>query len=227
MKKNKCWECYQEIESDLESGKWKQASLPMIEWHEMMNAEKKLIKEKLLEIKPEKVLEIGAGSGRIIEIVLKNSGAKITAIEKNRELCELVKQRFKGNERAEIINSENPPSKKFDLALCMMNTLGNQENERELIEKALSVSGRMLFTLYKKGSEKIRQEIYRERGHKDFALRENCFYFNDNWVKGLISKNYSKEDIEKILSGIHCNYKILELSKIAYCVEAEKKPGNS
>jgi hypothetical protein len=104
----------------------------------------------------------------------------------------------------------------------MMNTAGNQENERELIGKALSVSGRMVFTLYKKGSEKIRMEIYKERGHKDFFLRGNCFYFNDDWVKGLISKSYSKKGIEKILSGICTKYKISELSKIAYCVEAEK-----
>jgi len=104
----------------------------------------------------------------------------------------------------------------------MMNTVGNQQDETKILESALQVSDRMIFTLYKKGSEQIRKEIYKARGHKDFSLKNFCFYFNDDWVKGTISKSYSIADIKKICSKIDCKAKISNLCKIAYVVELEK-----
>ena len=194
-------------------------------WYEMLDAEREVLEKKLLEIKPRTVLEIGAGTGRIINILLKNSNAKIVSTEENREVFERVKKRFQKNKRVEIIFSEGtlPTNKKFDLVVCMMNTLGNQVNENKIIEYVLSISDKMIFTVYKKGSEQIRKEIYKLRDHEDFTLTDSCFYFNDYWCKGLISKTYSKKDIEETCNKFDCRIKISELSKIAYVVEVNRR----
>ena len=224
MKENKCWECLRGIEENIASGKWKEIDSPLSYWYEMFDAENAFIKNLLSELNPKTVLEIGAGAGRIIELVIKNSDAKLTSFEKDPEMYGLVTERFGNNERLEIILTEGefPTDKKFDLAVCMMNTLGNQENENELLEYALSVSARVIFTVYKKGSEEIRRGIYEAQGHEKYSLEGCNFYFSDDWVKGLVSKSYSKEDIEKICGNLNCKVRISDLCDIAYIVELEK-----
>ena len=218
-----CWQCLKTIEANVLSGEWKKVSPPLLYWYEMFDAENTLIEKRLKELKPARVLEIGAGGGRIIEIVLKNSDATIVALEKNLELYELVKERFKGNKRVQIFLGEKLPdaTQRFDLALCMMNTLGNQQNETEFIRYALSVSDHFIFTVYKKGMEEIRQGIYKAMGHKKFRLKDYCFYFDDSWVKGLISRGYSAPEIKKMCEAVNCKATISDLCKIAYAAELE------
>ena len=220
---NRCWQCIREVEANIASGKWMDAEPVLKPWYETFLAENAFLKRVFSELKPKTVLEIGAGSGRIVEVVLNNSNASVVAFEKDAEMYELVRKRFEGNKRVEIIHTGKnfPTGKKFDLVLCMGGTFGNQEKETEILEYALSVSSRVIFTAYKKGSEENRRKIYESRGHKNLILKNNCFHFQDNWVKGLFSKSYSKKDLEKICSKPG-KTKIHNLNKIAFIVEIGK-----
>jgi len=96
-------------------------------------------------------------------------------------------------------------------------------DESRLIGYALSVAPIFIFSVYKKGNEKIREEIYRIRGHKSFEMQKSCFRFSDDWVNGLISKGYTKNDLKEICSQFDAEIKISELGNIGYCVELTKK----
>lgn len=56
-------------------------------------------------VKGEKVLEIGAGDGRLTELLL-GQGAKVTAVEKDRELVELLERKFAGNANVNIVHAD-------------------------------------------------------------------------------------------------------------------------
>jgi len=115
----KCWNCLIDLEEKSDSSEWENEKTALKYWYEMARKEKELITEKLNDIKPKTVLEIGSGAGRVIEILLKNSKAQITSLENSPKMYPLVRERFQGNTRVKIIFGKMD-SGSFDLALCMM-----------------------------------------------------------------------------------------------------------
>lgn len=69
--------------------------------------EKILEKEaRIADVKGKKVLEIGAGDGRLTEKIVANKPKIVYAVEKDRELVEKLEKRFQGNKNVKIISGD-------------------------------------------------------------------------------------------------------------------------
>ncbi|HIH23364.1 TPA: ribosomal RNA small subunit methyltransferase A [Candidatus Micrarchaeota archaeon] len=52
------------------------------------------------------VLEIGAGDGRLTEKIVEGGALKVLAVEKDKELAAVLKEKFGGNQRVAVINAD-------------------------------------------------------------------------------------------------------------------------
>lgn len=221
---NKCAMCLLEVESILSSGKWKGVKGPVGQWFGMLQAEHAYLVSLLSRMDAKSVLEVGTGTGRIVELIAKNSGAMVTSLEKDAGMHAFASGRFEGNERIEVLNTDAvPEGRRFDLAVCMMNTIGNSSDEKEIAKGMLSAADVAVFSVYRKGSEKARAAVYRMRGHEKLSVRGSCIHFNDEWCAGLFSRSYSRKGIMRMLKGLGCTMKITNAGKMAYIVEAERR----
>jgi len=220
-----CFNCLLETEKAVEKGYWKKFPVPLRYWYEMCNAESDELKKFLSKFKPKTILELGCGSGRIINIFLKPKYKKtIYAVDKDSKIVKIVKPLYKGIKNLHIINDDirNFFSKKkikFDLAVLMMNTLGNIDNQK-IIKLIATNSKYFIFTAYDQKFYKLREKIYQSKGHREFSIRNKTYYFNDCWVKDLKSKSYTKKELEDMCKDI-CKdtdkkYKIKKISKLLF-----------
>lgn len=213
--------CLLEAESILESGKWKDAKGPVRQWFCMLQAENAYLMDALFRMNPGTVLEVGTGTGRIAELIAKNSGAIVTTTEKDAEMRAFAMNRFEGEERVKVIGTDGvPDGERFDLAVCMMNTIGNNSDERVVLKGMLSAADTVIFSVYRKGSEAARTRVYRARGHEKLSVRGSCVHFSDEWCAGLVSKSYTRKGITRMLRGLSCSAKIANAGKMGYIVEA-------
>ena len=58
----------------------------------------------ILELKDRNILEVGPGTGNLTEAILKKKPKKVIVIEKDNNLAELMKNKFK--ERIKVINQD-------------------------------------------------------------------------------------------------------------------------
>ena len=217
-----CFNCLRETENAVNKGYWKDFPKPLYYWYEMCDAESKEIMKFLEDKKPKKILELGCGSGRIINILLKDSSIEeIFAVDKDNRIVEIMKPYFEGNENVHIVNQDVRDFLKnngdFDLALTMMNTFGNID-DLEVIKLVANHSKNLIFTVYDRKYWEERKTIYEDRGHGDFKIKNRDYYFNDCWVKGLKSKSYTEEDLKKICGQIGKKYKIRKISRLLFLV---------
>ena len=68
------------------------------------NIRKKI--SKLIKIKNETIIEIGAGTGQLTDEILKLQPKKLILIEKDLKLFQILKEKFKNNKLIAIINSD-------------------------------------------------------------------------------------------------------------------------
>lgn len=181
-------------------------------WHNTWRVEEKELKEFIDKYKPKTILEIGSGTGRIIDLILKtNTNCNIVALESNRELYNFSRARFFKNKNVtlenktieEYIKTKN----KFDLIICAMNTFGNINN-KQLFLKLTKNSKYLFVSLYNTKYDKLRKDMYISRGHKKFKLINNTYYFKDCWVNGLKSKSYTKKQIVNLIKRLNVKYSI-------------------
>ncbi len=215
-----CFNCLRETENAINKGYWKKFSKPLYYWYEMCYAESKEIMRFLKEKKPKKIFELGCGSGRIINVLLKDKYIKeIFAVDKDKRMVEIVKPYFKDKKNIHIIHQDVRDFLKkdgdFDLALTMMNTFGNIDS-LEIIKLVAKHSKNLIFTVYDRKYWKDRKEIYEDRGHRDFEIKNKDYYFNDCWIKGLKSKSYTEEDLKKMCEQIGKKYKIRKISRLLF-----------
>lgn len=75
----------------------------------------------IAEVAGKTVLEIGPGDGRLTEKILDANPKKLVAVEKDHELAKMLKAKFAGDERVEIIEADflefKPETKKFDVII--------------------------------------------------------------------------------------------------------------
>lgn len=224
-----CINCLQETEDTLKAGSWKSLPKPIYYWYEMCSAEALELREYLETNKPASVLEIGCGTGRIIKELLKSPNVnEICAVEKNKAMFDHVRKIFDDFKNVDIVRDDaekflEKTEKKFDLCIVMMNTLGNIDNIK-LIKKILSKSSKLLFTLYDAEHYKLREEIYRSRGHKKFTSKGTSYVFSDDWMKGLISNSYSRGEIIDLCEQVdNVEFKIKKIAKLLFLVELTAK----
>lgn len=217
-----CFNCLRETELAVNRGYWKKMSKPIYYWYEMCDAESKDIKKYLRKLKPKTILEVGCGSGRIINILLSiKYPKKIYTVDSDSRMVKIIKPLFKKYKNVYIINKNVKiflkTKKKFDMAICMMSTLGNIDNLK-ILRQIASNSKNFIFTVYDKKYYKLRKDIYLSKGHKSFLVKDKIYYFRDCWIKGLKSKSYTKEELEHICKSTGKKFKIKKISRLLFLV---------
>jgi len=73
-----------------------------------MMVSKKWIKliADLLDVRGDEVIELGAGTGNLSEEILSRDPKKLILVEKDERLVEVLRERFEGDERVEIVKAD-------------------------------------------------------------------------------------------------------------------------
>ena len=86
--------------------------------------------------------------------------------------------------------------KYFEFSLCIGNTLGNVENEKEVLKELAKVTEKSIFiTVFKKGTMEERKEFYKTLGIEIKKIDKNETFYAEN---SLQSKAYSIEELETL-----------------------------
>jgi SAM-dependent methyltransferase len=144
---------------------------------------KSFLKDKNIET----VLDVGCGTGRTIDFLLSNfKFKKIVGIEKNPDLVKYLKEKYSKYNSVEIgwtniifpEKSYYKLDEKFDLVLCMGNTLGTILNWKLGLKRILERSKKyVILSVYDNmKSIETRKKVYESLGFKiksAFSLEDN------------------------------------------------------
>ncbi len=166
--------------------------------------EEKILTDFLNENKEiETVLDVGCGTGRIIDFLVTNfKFKKIVGIEKNPDLVKYLKEKYKDYTNVEIgwTNILFPEKsfynldEKFDLVLCMGNTLGTILNWKLGLKRILERSKRYaIFSVYDNyKSIETRKKVYEFLGFKIKSVGKKSIVLDD----GFKIRGFEKKDFE-------------------------------
>ena len=148
----------------------------------------------------ETVLDVGCGTGRIIDFLLSNfKFKKIVGIEKNPDLVKYLKEKYSNYNNVEIgwTNILFPEKSyyklddKFDLVLCMGNTLGTILNWKLGLKRILERSKKYaIFSVYDNmKSIETRKKVYESLGFKIKSIGKKSIVLNDGFkIRGFEKK---------------------------------------
>ena len=229
--RNACIDCYKDTEEKLANGDWRKMPPCAAKiWYEIWDAEGRAILDFVKKLKPRKIIEPGCGGGRIIQLLL-DSGInfeEIVGLEQNEAIYGSALRRFRKYDKVKIIHcmvrgEESIPYDKdyFDLCINSSNLIGWQANENEWIKEMMRVAKVLYFTVYKKGYEKERVEMYKTRnGHKDVKIDRNNNVLLDNvdafYKQSKLSKSYAKEELVKMCKKNAKEFELFEISKYMF-----------
>lgn len=198
-----------------------------IEYQEYIRQETELLKEKISW--SDKVLEAGVGIGRLIPET-SPLVKEFIGIDNANRMLEEAEKIAKDFPNVKIIHGnlegikEIFPRKYFDFSLCVRNTLGNVDDEIEILKRLWEVTKKSIFiTTYLKGTLKNRKERYEK---VDIEINnideENETFYSKSWLK---SKSFSLKDMEEL--ALASNLSIVD-SKILneLMLRVEMKPLN-
>ncbi len=199
-----CINCLLETEERIHAGDFDSVSAGDKIWYSTYKAEIKGLERVLGSYQPKKLIEVGAGSGRIIRTVLDVlPQAEIVGTELDEQTFNFVRNRFSLDRRATIehtnISDYLSNGGDYDLAICLMNTFGNI-NDPEVFRKIVSHADYFVFSLYNRVFDDKRRLMYKARGHSDFSFNQGQYCFQDNWIKGLVSRSYTEEEIKDLVT---------------------------
>lgn len=221
-----CLKCLVSTEKVIGKGSMTSLPMPARRWHGMFLAENKALADVVSKSRPNAILEVGCGPGRLINVALSSSQQinEMVGIERVREISIFCAARFKSNSNVRILNEEIREAlpfgnSYFDLCINSMNLLGWQDDEEKWLREMLRCSKQVFFTVYRKGMEEKRLEMYKTRGHTDFSFTDA----GDIIVKGCglaqpsITKAYSKKQILQICSAIeNTKYTIFSVGELLH-----------
>jgi SAM-dependent methyltransferase len=219
---HKCLRCFLESEKQLKESDWHNFEEARRIWYEMFVAENQKVTELIEEYKPKRIIEVGCGTGRFINLMIDlglNEFEEIVGIDCDSQMCNHANKEFeKYMPKIKILKMEvkqflpYTQENYFDLCINAMNIVGWQENEKNWLKEMLRCSKSVFFTLYKVGNEDLRIKMYENRGHNisDIGVHKNS---DEQIVLGdcavipnVKSRAYTYEEVESIcktLSGIY------------------------
>ena len=192
-------------------------------YRKWMKAEEK----KLLKLVPKnaKVLEIGAGFGRIIDL-LNNNKRKIMGID----LCNItyLKKKYYNNPNIKILrmNAEKLKFRQntFDICTIMSNTLGLFLIPSKVLKECYRVTkpdGRIIISLYESNSNyviKERMKFFTKAGYK-VKLDNNQLKVNN---KGVSAYYFTKTELKNIFKENRLKFIYYPLTRLG-CLWVSKK----
>ena len=199
-----CINCLLETEERIRAGDFDSVNAGDKIWYKTYKAEIAELESALRQYNPKSVLEVGSGSGRIIRTVLDVlSNAKIVGTELNEPTFQFVRKRFEDERRVKVIKTDISDylsdGGNYDLAICLMNTFGNIDDP-EVFRKIARHSDNFVFSLYSREFDKQRKLMYEARGHSNFTFNQGQYCFQDDWIKGLVSRSYTAEEIKELVT---------------------------
>lgn len=221
-----CINCLLETEERIRAGDFESVSAGDKIWYSTYQAEIEELESVFMVYNPKRIIEIGSGSGRIISMVLDTlPESEITGTEKDEQTFNFVTKRFFGNNRVQIeqtdIDDYLPNGKRYDLAICLMNTFGNI-NKPDVFRKIISHADYFVFSLYNREFDEQRRIMYESRGHKDFSFSQGQYCFQDDWIKGLVSRSYTSEEIKNLATNSGSELVELKLVELLYFAVARR-----
>ena len=175
-----------------------------------------------------KALEVGCGSGRIMNI-LADICEHVTGIDNSEYLLEKAKDLNIDNATLYLMDIEEVDkiSEKYDIITLMDNTFGNIIGEDEQInllrklKELLNENGRIIISVYSDSEEtkKVQEVSYETIGLrvKDKGEDTHTTYTEE----GLVSKRFTEEELLFILKEANLVAEIEELTPISYICEAK------
>ena len=196
-------------------------------WYANYAKESRELRRILQIYKPKKILEIGTGNGRVIQTALEVlPDSRIIAVEKNEKMFNYSRHRFFGDKRVSVVKQNISyflsKTKKFDMALCMMNTFGNI-NDSVIFQSMANQVKFFVFSVYNRKFDKKRKIMYEARGHEDFCLIKNQYCFRDYWINGLVSRSYTREEIIELAHKSSMDILELKPLNLLYFVVLKRK----
>lgn len=188
---NRCFMCLKHAENVIKGGNYESEELGT--WFEIYRNEHEALSALLpeLEPKPQNILEIGCGPGRVINLVLELASKgemdnlyRIVGYEQNREIANYCTDAFEQYRNVKIYSHfvgfgkdgrfsgiRSPDRKSFDLIVTISNLVGWQDNREvewltNVIRDGLQPGGRLLFTVYRRGFELERARMYKASGDR-------------------------------------------------------------
>ncbi|MEA3343518.1 MAG: class I SAM-dependent methyltransferase [archaeon] len=225
-RQHKCIGCFLELEKALE-GDWESFPPDKRRWYEMINIENRVIMDYVSMHKPRRILEVGCGTGRVISTIETGTDYdEIIGIECDEEMHSYAQNRWINGDKIKIqkmfVKDSLPyEDNYFDFSINAMNIVGWQENESEWLDEMLRCSKAVFFSVYKRGYETERMEMYRTRGHK---ISEEAVYLNSNGqivlgdcacMSAVVSKAYTDKEVENLCKNLSDKY------DIAYEIDAK------
>jgi len=170
----------------------------------------------------EKVLELGAGYGRIMK-ALAPYAASIIGVDISRDSVEFGQEYLKDapNCRLEVMDAHTLAfGPEFDVVLCLQNGLsavkGDTGNLVKQCLKVLSPGGTVYFSTYSPGFWEHRLAWFHEQAEKGL-LGEIDLERTSNGVivckDGFVATTFSRGDLEKLAQSAGCDYLIKEVDK--------------
>lgn len=160
------------------------------------------------------VLEAGVGTGRLIPVVAPLVHTLVGIDIADRMLLE-AKSVAELHQNVEILKcdissvAQTFPSHHFDYTLCMWNTLGNVENEVDVLKMLASVTKKsIIMTVFRKGTIEQRRQFYARVGISIASFEQDETFFT---TSGLRSRAYSESDIRELAACAHLTVRKLEV----------------
>jgi len=201
------------------------------ELQEWIEQEEQILLEFVDKEKPNKVLDVGCGWGRHMELLLKKGTKLCAGVDKEPSMILKARHLYKYGYNRAILKLEDASSlsfddETFDMVICMTNTFGNielDEQRRKVISeiyRVLRKGGCFILSVYQDTttSKKIRERSYIEDGLTPYPVKDPTVI---KVQEGLYSKQFSYKEIEDYLNRFHRVQKI-SINDVAFIIVAHK-----
>lgn len=175
---------------------------------------------KLLEqtVKPDfSVLDVGCGAGRIIPIIAPKVRTYL-GIDIDPNLLKVAREASTQypNSRVKYGRAEHLllEEERFDLALCLWNTLGNIDCPRKALQGISKVSNKALVTVVRKGNLEARRRFYEVLG-MPYQI-EPGEVFVSSFGK---SKAFSEQDLRELTANCNAQIEVKPIGTLAYALQ--------
>jgi len=172
------------------------------------------------------ILDVGCGFGRNIKELINND-RKLVGIDYDKSVLKVAKKElalYKNVilflEKAEKLHFKNNT---FDYIICMGNTFGDMTSTKTKVlnemKRVAKKGGKIIISVFSEDALKERVENLKRAGFKIIKIKNSDIFTKE----GLITEQFSKENLKNIFKKAKLSVKITELNPISYICEAVKK----
>ena len=176
------------------------------------------------------VLEVGSGSGRVLEAVSPHV-KKVIGIDNQIAQVESSKKRTVGYENIEVFLQDGRDiefsDETFDLAYMTFSKLGSFEEDKEKVlremKRVVKTEGAIIFGVYAENASSFQLEQYGHWGFNLVEITDDYTHTQNKESIELKSEKFSKEKLTNLLTNVGLEFEIKRLNDFTYICHAIKK----